>query len=175
MEDRKMLTPASIDLEQFSQHWERSSDLRDALSRLPGHLVLKSGLSARRNKLVEGWDKLESPGLDGDVSDSAVNALRKWIHEAEISIAHIVQIGNQEKSRSIGHEFAATDEVAHQFETVSSIEDVDFVSEEWSFPWEEKWKTKRAKSFDKDKLFKYGAFGALGLIAVVAYMDEDSE
>ena len=169
---KQLAEPKGWGLEEFSQHWERSSDLRDALSKLPGHLVLKSGLSARRNKLVEGWDQLESPSLDGEFSDAAVAALRKWIHEAEISIAHIVQIGQQEKQHSFGRAFAATPDVA-QFEIVESISEVDFVSDEWSFPWVEKRLAKRAKSFDKEKLFKYGALGALGLIAVVAYMDED--
>lgn len=160
------------DLEQFSSHWERSSDLRDALSNLPGHLVLKSGLSARRNKLLESWDQLETPNLDGEFSDEAVAALRKWIHESEISIAHIVQIGKQESQSAFGRAFAGTDDVI-QFEIVDSIDEIDFVSDEWSFPWVEKRVSKRAKSFDKEKLFKYGAIGALGLIAVVAYMDEE--
>ncbi len=159
-------------LEQFSQQWERSLDLRDILSKLPGQLVLKSGLSARRNKLVEGWDQLESPGLDGIVSNESAIALKRWIHEAEIFIAHIIQIGKQDKQQAFGRAFAGTDDVI-QFETVESIGEVNFVSDEWSFPWAVKRQSNRAKSFDKEKLFKYGTLGALGLIAVVTYMDEE--
>ena len=171
-EEIKALPPASLDVEKFSILWERSSELSDVLARLPSQLVLKSGLAGRRNKLVEGWDKLESPGLDGEVSESAVAALRKWIHEAEISIAHIIQIDKQEKQMVSGRAFAGTEDVI-QFETVDSLADVDFVSDEWSFPWAPKRALKRVKSFDKEKMFKYGALGTLGLIAVVAYMDEE--
>ncbi len=170
-EKMKALPPESIDVEGFSLLWERSSELRDVLTRLPSHLVLKSGLSSRRKTLVDGWDKLESPGLDGTVTTESVEAIQKWIHDAELSIAFIIQIGKQESKEAFGRIFAGTSSEL-EFETVDSLAEVDFVSDSWCFPWPEV-KLKKKKGIDKDKLFKYGGLAALGAIALVTYLDED--
>jgi hypothetical protein len=162
-------------LEVFSQNWERSSNLRDVLSKLPGHLVLQSGLSAKRNRLIEQWDRLESPSLDGSLSEGALEQLLKWNHDAEVSIAYIIQLGKEEQANGLGRAFAAVASEAPQFELVSSIEEVDFVSDNWCWPWAEKResKPKEGHKLDKKRLIKYGAIGAIGLMALVTYLDED--
>jgi hypothetical protein len=172
-EKTKALPPQSESdgLEEFSQLWERSSELRDILSRLPGQVVLKSGLSSKRNSLIERWDKLESPSIDGTLSPEALPALEKWIYEAEISISYIIQIRKQEKSEALGRIFGGRASEL-EFEIVEQLSEVEFVSNNWCFPWPEPKVTKK-KSASRDKLFKMGGIAALGAIAVVTYLDED--
>jgi len=157
----------------FVDRWERSTELRDALSKLPGQLVLKSGLSNKRNQLVERWDYLESPGLDGEISSAAIAKIDKWIHEAEITILYILQLRKQEQAKSFGVAFAGDDE-GLEYEVVTSIKDVDFVSDEWCWPWPKKKPVEKVKTgLTKKQMMTYGAVGALGLIAVMAYMDDE--
>jgi len=170
-EEMKALPPKATDVEEFSLLWERSSELRDVLTRLPGQLVLKSGLSSKRNSLINSWDRLETVSLEGSIRPEAVTAIQKWIHEAEISIAFILQIGKKQKQESIGRIFSGTDSEP-EFETVTSIAEVEFVSDGWCFPWPEV-KSKKKKSADRDRLFKFGGIAALGAIALVTYLDED--
>ena len=170
-EEMKALPPKATDVEEFSLLWERSSELNDVLTRLPSQLVLKSGLSSQRNRLIDGWDKLETISLEGDVSPEAMEAIQKWIHDAEISISFIIQIGKKEKQESFGRAFSGTSSEP-EFETVDSLAEVDFVSDSWCFPWPEV-KLKKKKAVNRDKLFKFGGLAALGAIALVTYLDED--
>jgi len=172
-EEIKALGDGSSPLEQFSILFDRSSDLRDVLSRLPGHLVLSSGLSAKRNGLIEKWDMLESPSLDGSISEGAIVRLQEWIHEAEVSIAHIIHLGNEERKAAFGKAFSG--DQSPEFEVVSSVDELDFVSDEWCWPWAKTktLKKKDKKGFGKEKLIKYGAFGALGVVAILAYLEDD--
>lgn len=170
-EEMKALPPKPTDVEEFSLLWERSSELHDVLTRLPGQLVLKSGLSSKRSSLIDGWDKLESISLEGTVSPEAIEAIQKWIHEAEVSISFIIQIGKKEKQQTFGRAFSGTSSEL-EFEEVDSLAEVDFVSDSWCFPWPEV-KLKKKKDADKNRLFKFGGIAALGAIALVTYLDED--
>ena len=69
-------------LAEFGDAWERGNDLVAILRRLPGELVLKSGLAARRKSALSRWDALETPTLDGEVPEGAQDAMNKWIHDA---------------------------------------------------------------------------------------------
>jgi len=176
MEEEMKALPESTDspLDQFSALFERSSKLRDVLDRLPGKLVLKSGMAANRNGLIDSWDKLESPGLDGSLPDGALEGIGKWIHKAEVCITYVVQIGRKEQRESFGRSFSSTN-YEPEFEVVSSIAEVDFVSNEWCWPWSSRALAREKKpKMSKDKMLKYGVLGALGLVAVATYMDEDA-
>lgn len=167
----KSQAPDQVQVEEFSQYWERSSELRDVLSRLPGQLVLKSGLSAKRGKLLERWDHLPSPGIDGSIDSDALDVVKAWIYEAELAIAFIVQIVKEERATALSRVFSNDDYV--EFEVVNSIDEVEYVTDEWCWPWPCTPARASKKGIDKDKMFKYGALGALGLIAVVTYLDEE--
>jgi hypothetical protein len=177
MSETRQMLPAEgdVQLETFSNLFERSSNLRDILSRLPGHLVLQSGLSAKRKELVDKWDQLESPGLDGYVSAGAMSQLQKWIHDAEISIAYVIHLGKEERDSGLDRAFAGNVDDDPEFELVDSIDELDFVSDKWCWPWDSKRaKKKISKSgLDKKNLLKYGAFAGLGILAIAAYMEDE--
>ena len=166
-------TQSAGDLQAFSRLFERSSDLRDVLMKLPGHIVLQSGLSARRNQLIKEWEILESPGLDGSVDPEALDAISAWIHKAEVSIAYIIQIDKEEKKAVFAESLYGEMEV--EYEIVDSVDEIDCVSNEWCWPWKEKRQPKKlSEDGERSKrLFKYGALAGLAVIGLVAYMDED--
>lgn len=157
------------ELGRFSNLFEHSSNLKDILAKLPGHLVLESGLSAKRKSLISAWADLESPNLDGTVDSNAFKSISKWIHEAEITLAHIVNTARDKKSLSFPEE-----EFGPEFEVVSNSSEIECVSDEWCWPWPKKRIGKKIskESADKTRLIKYGALASLGVIALVAFMDE---
>ncbi len=162
---------------EFGDRWERANELRSIVTRLPSQVVLKSGLSARRNHLLERWNELDTPNLDGTLPDGALEGLNKWIHESEILISYIVNIGreaqNPKPSDGRVHSGPAVDEEELP-QVIATINEVDWISDSWCWPWPEKSLSMAIrKKWDKGKLIKFGAVGALGLMAIVTYLDED--
>lgn len=159
----------------FEEQWNRSIKLRDALSKLPSQLVLESGLSGKRNDLTERWDYLETPGLDEDLpSPKAVHDLLQWVHEAEMLIGCIINIGKAKSDpKKDTRTLLAPDVTSEDYPVViSNIGDADFVSEKWHWPWETKAiaKTKKKKPMSRGDMLKYGAIASVGGLAALALL-----
>jgi len=178
-EEPKALAPAlsqeQIDAirEEFEAQWNRSVTLRNALSKLPAELVLKSGLSGRRNALNERWDYLETPDLEGNLpSPEAVHKLLEWVHHAEVLISCIISIGKSEsKPKHDGRTFSAPGINEEDYpEVIDSLEEADAVSDKWSYPWEPKAISKRSekRKWSRGDIMKYGTVAAVGGLAAFA-------
>lgn len=176
--DDSTLDAEDIGLIQFGESWERGNELRSVIERLPGELVLKSGLSARRRSLLERWEVLESPGLDGSLPDGSLEALNKWIHDAEVLISYIVRIGRSLKDplkKNGGRVYSGPPVDPEDLpQVIDSLDESEFVSDEWCWPWPDRAIMKSEKPrWDKGKLIKFGAVAALGAMALVTYLDEE--
>ena len=177
-QDDAVVDPEDLALIEFGEKWERGNELRSVIERLPGELVLKSGLSARRKNLLGQWDVLESPELDGSLPDGALEALGKWIHDAEVLIAFIVRIGRSEKEShraKDGRVYSAPpvdpDELP---EVIDSLDEAEYIDDDWCWPWPDRSVMKHDKpKWDKGKLVKFGVVAALGAMAIVTYLDEE--
>lgn len=172
------LSQEDRELVEFGDRWARGEELRSVLSRLPGELVLKSGLSAQRKSLLERWESLESPELDGSIPDGAIAALGKWNHNSEVLISYIVKIGREAREphrAPDGRVYSAPPtDPADLPEVMDSMDESVFVDDEWCWPWPEKQAIVQQKpKWDREKIVKIGVVAALGVIAVVTYMDED--
>ncbi len=165
---------------EFGELWERANELHDVVKRLPGQLVLKSGLSARRNHLFARWDEIEIPELDGVVPDASLNGLKKWIHDAEVLIGHIVNIGRgvgQLKNKGTDGRIYSGPIVDPEDlpQVINAIDEADGVSDQWCWPWASRaLATRENKSgWNKGKLVKAGVVAGLGLMAVLTYLEEE--
>lgn len=155
------------DLNNFSELFERSSKLREILEKLPPQAVLESGLSGKRNSLVESWSDLETPGLDGEVSSKEFKDINRWIHESEITISHIVN--NVNKNLSLEE---AGDPL--YLELISDISEIEFASDDWCWPWTKNKYLKRSEEkFNKGRMIKYAAIASLATIAIISFLDEE--
>lgn len=164
------------ELIEFGEHWERASELRSVIQRLPGELVLKSGQSGRRNALLERWDALETPGLDGEIPEGALEQLDKWIHEAEVLISYIVKIGRESRSprRGDGRVYSAPQSDPGDLpQVIESIEEAEFIEDDWCWPWPDRTIAKAKPKWDKGKLIKFGAVAGIGVMALMTYLDEE--
>lgn len=170
-DDQSAAVEADPAFEEFERRWARSEELRDVLERLPGRLVLKSGMSGQRKKLLERWELVQLPGLDDDSpSSELLDTLRLWIRDAEALIRYIVQIGGGRKS---GPTVAETNEVELRFELVGSVDEADAVTKRWHWPWEDKAVEKVAKNkVDVARVAKYGAIGVGVLYAITKWVEE---
>jgi len=165
---------------EFGELWERANELRDVVKRLPAQIVLKSGLSARRNHLFARWDGIEIPELDGVVPDASLNGLKKWIHDAEVLIAHIVNIGRgvgRPKNKGPDGRIYSGPPVASEDlpQVINTIDEADGVSDQWCWPWTSRALATREKKsgLNKGKLIKAGVVAGLGLMAVLTYLEEE--
>ena len=182
----KALPPASEEEEQLEQElaefntsWERANELRSVVTRLPNQLVLKSGLSARRNNLLGRWSDIGVPELDGTLPELALEGLRQWIHDAEVLISYIVKTGREVQE----HKHPSPDgrvysgppvEPGDLPQVIDSIDEADGVSDEWGWPWTVTAIAKKKKDkIDASKVIKFAAAGAFGVIAIMAYFEED--
>lgn len=165
---------------EFGKAWDRGLELHSVVERLPGELVLKSGLSATRKRLLESWSKIEGPGLDGVLPEGALETLNGWIHDAEISISYIVKIGRDSRRAKSASPDGRTyvvplvdpDDLPQVIET---IDEADWIDDEWCWPWSEKPAIEKSKKgWDKGKLIKVGVIGAIGAMAIIAYLDEEN-
>jgi hypothetical protein len=156
--------------EEFERRWARSEELRDILERLPGRLVLKSGMSGQRAKLLERWELIELPGLDDDSpSSELLDTLRMWIRDAEALVRYIIQIGDR-KTESAA---ADTKDEELSFEVVESADELDAIIKDWHWPWAEKAIEKSGKNkVDVTKVMKYGAIGVGVLFAISKWVEE---
>lgn len=169
-------TDEEFEFIEFNERWERASELHSVAGRLPGQVVLKSGLSGQRNRLLERWDALETPGLDGSLPEGALEALNKWVHDAEVLIAYIIKIGRDgyqvREDRKVYSGPPVDPEDLPQ--VISSLDELDWVHDDWCWPWVERVPATIEKPrWDKGKLIKMGAVGALGIMALVTYLDEE--
>lgn len=158
----------------FEEQWNRSIKLRDALAKLPSKLVLESGLSGKRNDLTERWDYLETPGLDEDLpSPKAVHDLLQWVHEAEMLIGCIINIGKTKpEPKKDTRTFLAPDVTPDDYPVVvDNLGDADFVSDKWHWPWETKAIAKaKKKPMSRGDMLKYGAIASVGGLAALALL-----
>jgi len=171
-DDESAAVEADPAFEEFERRWARSEELRDVLDRLPGRLVLKSGMAGQRKKLLRRWELIQLPGLDDDSPGSVVlETLRIWIKDAEALIRYIFQI---EEGRKSGPTVAEANAVELRFELVGSIDDADAVTKRWYWPWEDKPIEKVAKKnkVDVAKVAKYGAIGVGVLYAITKWVEE---
>ena len=157
----------------FFQTWERSVELRDILDRLPGRSVMKAGMAGERHKLLSEWSELDSPDIDGSISDSALSDLEDWISSSEKVIGLIL---NFKKSDLYDED----EENVHDIELVSSINELDFVNDSWSYPWDimdNKISTLKKisdeRKTEKSRLVKYGIIGVAGLLLMNALTEEE--
>lgn len=164
--------------EEFERRWTRSEELCDVLKRLSNEAILRSGMSGQRNKLLERWGELEVPNLGDDSPNKAVlEAVNKWIKDAETLIRYIVQMGNEEAgstadSRTYSEPDADENELP---EVIEKISEADAVKEDWRWPWEEKALVtveKKKRNIDVAKIAKYGLIGAGVLYAINLWIEE---
>ena len=182
VEEEQRALPPTLSPEQieeiragFEEQWNRSIKLRDALSKLPSKLVLESGLSGKRNDLVERWDYLETPGIEDNLpSPKAVHELLQWVHEAEMLIGCIINIGKTKKAepKEDTRVFLAPDVTPDDYPVViDKLDDADFVSEKWHWPWETKSIAKaKKKPMSRGDMLKYGAIASVGGLAALALL-----
>lgn len=160
---------SSASYDAFLALWDRANELREVISKLPGGIVLKSGMSGQRNRIMNRWDDLETPGLDGVVPDGAEGGLRQWIHDAEVLVGFIVQIGRGVYSSPSDND----DIVEDGFEVIGDIKEAAGVSVYWHWPWKKDAEIQKKYKFDKGKLLKYGAIAGLGVMALMTYVREE--
>lgn len=164
---------------EFETLWNRSIELRDVLSKLPSEVVLKSGFAGRRNELIEKWDYLETPGLDGGLpSPEAVSQLLKWVDDVEMLIAYIVKIGKGKSQKDLRHKTAPEVTEDDYPDVIDNIEEADCVSEKWSFPWEPKALAKsdtKKKKWSKIDVATYGTLAAVGGAAIFALIFDEED
>lgn len=158
----------------FSERWERASELYGVLSRVSNEDILKSGLSARRQDLIKRWELIEYPGLDGDIPDGSIDSLDKWIKDASALISYVL---NNNNVNGVGESkiFSNPHDVDPVYdESISSLSEADWINDEWCWPWKNNSLKKKSKSgWNKGVLVKAGVVGAVGLFAIMAYLDED--
>ena len=176
--DGDYLSPEDHALAEFGSLWGRGEELRAVVTRLPGELVLKSGLAARRKNVLERWDNLESPELDGSIPDGAPAALAKWNHDAEVLISYIVKIGREARDpyrAPDGRVYSAAPTSPDDLPMVmDSMDESDFVDDDWCWPWPDRPVATQPKpKWDKSKLVKFGVVAGLGVMAIVTYLDEE--
>jgi len=166
-------------LAEFEALWNRSIELRDVLAKLPSEVVLRSGLAGRRNELIEQWDYLETPGLDGGLpSPEAVQKLIKWVEDVETLIAYIIKIGRGKKSEDHRHKTAPEITEDDYPEVIDSLDEADCVSEKWGFPWDPKSLSKREptkKKWSKIDVATYGTLAAVGGAALFALVFDEED
>ena len=172
------LEPDDRALIEFGEAWERGEELRSVVTRLPGELVLKSGLSARRKSLLDRWDVLESPELDGSLPDGAIETLGKWNHDAEVLISYVVRLGRQSREpyrAPDGRVYSAPPTDPEELpQVIDSIDEAEFVDDDWCWPWPDRPAVVHEKpKWDKGKLVKFGVVAGLGVMALVTYLDEE--
>jgi len=151
--------------------WERGEELLSIILKLPGSLVLKSGLSAQRSNLVNRWNSMDPPPLDCSYSKDERECISKWIHDSELLIAYIVKIGDSKK----GLKSSNKDEESDNYDLISDISESDFVTDSWSWPWNYTVPKTHAqvRRIAKSNMVKMGVIAAVaGMIAIVA-IDED--
>ena len=153
-------------LAEFGDAWERGNDLVAILRRLPGELVLKSGLAARRKSALSRWDALETPTLDGEVPEGAQDAMNKWIHDAKRVVAGIIQIGNEPEDDEAEGVF---------FEVVDRLSEAEWIVDKWCWPWDPKAlaQANAPKKWNREKFIKAGVIGAIGIMAFIAMVEEE--
>lgn len=159
--------------------WERGDELISIILRLPSDLVLKSGLSAQRLALIDRYDSLEPPPLEGDCDPEEVKALGRWIHDAETIIAYIVKIGQGDVLKKTSPKITYSAKITDPDDlpkVLDSMSDSDFVSDNWSWPWNYRKSSiavkEKAKWYSGNAV-KFGVLaGVVGMIAIVA-VDED--
>lgn len=131
--------------------------MKDGLQAIPNEHLLKRGISAKRNDLLEAYE---------DLSESSTpDSIRSWLESAEIFIARSYAINapddNQARSRSL------------------AVSDLTFVSRDWMWPWEQPERKARSKKKPSSKVGRntFVAMGALGAagVAMVLAMAEDDE
>lgn len=165
-------------LAEFESLWNRSIELRDVSAKLPSEVVLRSGLAGRRNELMEQWDYLETPGLDGKLpSPESVQKLIKWVEDVETLIAYIIKIGRGKKSEDHRHKTAPEITEEDYPEVIDSLDEADCVSEKWSFPWDAKSLAKREpkKKWSKIDVATYGTLAAVGGAAIFALVFDEED
>jgi len=134
-----------------------ASSMEDGLQAIPNEHLLKRGISAKRNDLLEAYEDLSE--------NSTPDSIRSWLESAEIFAARSYAINapddNQTRSRSL------------------AVSDLTFVRRDWMWPWEQPEKKARSKkkpasSVGRNTFVAMGALGAAG-VAMVLAMAEDKE
>ena len=134
-----------------------ASSMEDGLQAIPNEHLLKRGISAKRNDLLEAYEDLSE--------NSTPDSIRSWLESAEIFAARSYAINapddNQTRSRSL------------------AVSDLTFVRRDWMWPWEQPEKKARSKkkpasSVGRNTFVAMGALGAAG-VAMVLAMAEDEE
>lgn len=167
------------ELIRFGMILSRGQSLHSLVSKLPNELVLEAGLSARKSRLLERWVMLESPGLDGIVSNEAFTSLSGWNHEAEVLVSYLSTF---EPERPVGRKphdgrvySGPIVDPSRLPQVLESLVSSDFVSDRWCWPWPNKKSPEPVKSsrFDKGTLVKLGVLAGIGTMAAVVYFDEE--
>lgn len=176
-------TELEREIAEFNESWERANDLRSVVNRLPGELVLKSGISARRNNLIERWSEIDTPNLDGTLPEGATAGLKKWCHDAEVIVSYVVQLRQEsrvaDKKHSDGRVYAGPHVPAQELpQVIDNFDETDGISDSWCWPWETKAlavSKKKKDALDRGDILKIAALGLLGTIAIIAFFEEDVE
>jgi len=164
--------------EEFERRWTRSEELRNVLRRLSKEVILRSGMSGQRNRLLERWGELEVPGLGDDSPNEAVlEAVNKWIKDAKTLIRYIVQTGNEEVGSTADSRIYSAPEASKEElpKVIEDISEAEGIKEDWRWPWEEKalaTTEKKKRVVDVAKIAKYGLISAGILYAVNLWIEE---
>lgn len=174
-------TELEREIAEFNESWDRANELRSVVNRLPSELVLSSGISARRNNLIERWSDIETPNLDGTIPEGATAGLKKWCHDAEVIVSYIVQLQQSsriaDKGHSDGRVYAGPHVPAEALpQVIEDFDEADGIHDSWCWPWEKKAlaiSKKKKDALDRGDILKIGVFGLLGTIAILAFFEED--
>jgi len=160
------MTAESIKFKDFMDQWDRGEELRSILEKLPARAILRSGQSARLKKILDRWDNIESPGLDGSVPELEYEKVSKWIRDAEIMAAFIAKIIKDDSITPIH----TKDET---YIILNSISEANFICRDWQWPWDQIEKQKDdSKKWDKSRIIKFGIVAGIGVAAILTYLED---